>query len=72
MDMAINSVRHGSMVGIHASRAMRVLQAFSKGSGRSSHVLVLRALADRRVVSPLPAPAGDEMPRLREGAGWPG
>ena len=44
---------------------MRILQAFANRGRGSQHLLDVRALQDRRIVSALPTPAGSPVSRLR-------
>jgi len=50
---------------INGSRAVRVMQALAHDLDEAQHVLDVRALADRSVVSALPAPARAALPRAR-------
>jgi len=47
------------------SRALRVLQALANDLREAEHVLDVRAVEDRRIVSPLSAPARASLSRLR-------
>jgi len=44
---------------------VRVMQTLAHDLGEAQHVLDVRAVADRPVVSALPAPAHAALPRLR-------
>jgi hypothetical protein len=68
IDMTLNWIlrkRRPYMIGNRGSRALRILQALTADRRAPKHVLVMRAVANRLVFSPIPALARVAVPRLR-------